>query len=153
MVKNLNDVLAKTFFIGLFWILDFMSDCDGHNKNHMPLPESHELWKRFHLLCCKILWLLQALLGIDSFCNIWVWSIRWRWRTCSIHNWSCSAWTKGYTYQVSSYELFISWYVSRFIAGRFGEKAVLKGCNNDFQIFYTLKMTKTWTSAEAWIKI
>ena len=79
MVKNLNDVLAKTFFIGLFWILDFMSDCDGHNKNHMPLPDSHELWKKFHLLCCKILWLLQALLGYfhfmgkDSFFNIWAW--------------------------------------------------------------------------------
>ena len=38
--------------------------------------------KRFHLLCCKILWLLQALLGYfhfmgkDSFCNIWVWFVK-----------------------------------------------------------------------------
>ena len=84
MVKNLNDVLAKTFFIGLFWILDFMSDCDGHNKNHMPLPESHELWKRFHLLCCKILWLLQALLGYFHFMGKYLSLIckgmDWNWR-------------------------------------------------------------------------
>ena len=64
MVKNLNDVLAKTFFIGLFWILDFMSDCDGHNKNHMPLPESHELWKKISSAVLQDTVIIAGFVGI-----------------------------------------------------------------------------------------